>query len=75
MHKGESENGKYQAEVQAAGDPPGHWSGNGLKFDNKDDAITYVLDLGIRWTAVKRCRVVKIDYGKKSVVWLETEHS
>ena len=48
----------YKVEVQTAGDGD-HWAGNGLRFDTKEQAESYGLDLAMRWTAVKDFRVVE----------------
>ena len=47
----------WKAEVIA--DNSGKWAGNGLVFESKGDALGYVNDLAIRWTAVRETRVVE----------------
>ena len=57
----------WKAEVIA--DNSGKWCGNGLRFDTKAAAETYVLDLASRWTSVRDWRVVEAKEGdRKSVV-------
>ena len=34
------------------------WSGNGMVFDTKDEAVVYAMNLFARWTAVKDWRVI-----------------
>ena len=36
----------------------GAWTGNGLRFANKEDAEAWVADLSTRWTAVRETRVI-----------------
>jgi len=49
----------YIPEVEAAGNPPGVFTGNALRFATAKEAESYVLDLAMRWTAVKDTRVVE----------------
>ncbi len=48
----------YKAEVIA--DSSGKWVGNGLTFDTRAEAETYVHDLMYRWTSVRETRVVEV---------------
>lgn len=47
----------WKPEVIADGS--GQWVGNGLRFATKEQAEVYVLDLALRWTAVRDTRVVE----------------
>jgi hypothetical protein len=47
----------WKPEVQTAGED--EWSGNALRFANKEDAEEWVLNLSYRWTAVTNTRVVE----------------
>jgi len=49
----------YKAEVNTAGDPAGVFTGNGLRFATRQEALDYVADLAMRWTAVRETRVVE----------------
>jgi hypothetical protein len=40
-------------------DYTGRWIGNGLRFATKEEAEANVLDLMMRWTAVRDTRVVE----------------
>ena len=40
-------------------DNSGKWCGNGLCFATRDEADHYVVDLAMRWTAVRDTRVVE----------------
>lgn len=40
-------------------DSSGNWAGNGLCFATKEEAEAYVLDLSMRWLAVRETRVVE----------------
>jgi hypothetical protein len=40
-------------------DASGKWCGNALRFATYADAKDYVLDLALRWTAVREVRVVE----------------
>ena len=42
-------------------DASGKWAGNGLRFATFEDAHAYVLDLALRWTAVREVRVIESD--------------
>lgn len=46
----------WKAEVIA--DDSGKWCGNGLRFKSESSALSYVVDLSLRWTAVREVRVV-----------------
>ncbi len=39
-------------------DSSGEWAGNGLRFASEAQAIEWVKDLFMRWTAVREWRVV-----------------
>lgn len=54
-------NTSWKIEVTTAGDPPGSWSSNALRFADKRIAEAYALDLAMRWTAVRDWRVVESD--------------
>ncbi len=47
----------YAPEVIA--DSSGKWAGNGLRFERREDAEAWVLDLSMRWTLVRETRVVE----------------
>src|SRR5262245_49326513 len=49
----------YAPEVIA--DSSGKWTGNGLRFATRDEAMANVTDLMFRWTAVREIRVVESD--------------
>lgn len=49
--------GAYRAEVDTG---EGRWYSNGLTFDTEADAESYVRDLALRWTRVRRTRVVTV---------------
>ena len=49
----------FKAEVIA--DNTGTWVGNGLTFETRAEAETYVADLAMRWTLVRDTRVVEAD--------------
>jgi hypothetical protein len=42
-------------------DSSGQWTPNGLAFARKEDAEAWVMDLSMRWTAVRETRVVESD--------------
>jgi hypothetical protein len=42
-------------------DDSGKWGGNALRFARYEDAQAYVLDLALRWTAVREIRVIESD--------------
>jgi hypothetical protein len=42
-------------------DSSGKWCGNGLAFATKQEALDNVLDLEMRWYAVRETRVVESD--------------
>ena len=46
----------FKVEVQA--DSTETWAGNGLRFATEEVAEAYAQDLAMRWTAVRRWRVV-----------------
>lgn len=45
----------WKAEVIA--DSSGQWVGNALRFATREEAEVYVIDLMMRWTAVRETRV------------------
>ena len=47
----------YKTEVIA--DDSGQWVGNGLRFATRTEAEDYVRDLEMRWTLVRKTRVVE----------------
>ena len=49
----------FKGEVIA--DDSGKWVSNGLRFATYAEADCYVVDLSIRWTLVRECRVVESD--------------
>ena len=51
----------YKPEVNTAGDREGVFTGNALRFETKAAAQNYVVDLMMRWTAVRETRVVDSD--------------
>ena len=42
-------------------DASGNWSGNACRFATKEEAEQYVLDLSMRWFAVRETRVIEVD--------------
>lgn len=56
----------YKAEVIA--DSSGKWVGNALVFATGEEAQLYVMDLAMRWTAVRETRVVESD-GAVNAEW------
>ena len=42
-------------------DNTGKWAGNALRFATKEEAEANVLDLSMRWLAVRDTRVVEVD--------------
>lgn len=42
---------------QVIADASGQWTGNALRFQTEREAIEYVHDLSVRWTAVRSTRV------------------
>ena len=48
----------YKVQVQTGKNTA--WSGNGLKFDTRDDAKKYAIDLMSRWLLVTNYRIVKL---------------
>ena len=48
----------YKVQVQTGKDTT--WSGNGLKFNTRDDAKKYAIDLMNRWLLVTDYRIVKL---------------
>ena len=49
----------WKPEVQTAGDGD-TWTGNGLRFATKEESDSYVMDLCMRWTAVKDVRSIEV---------------
>ena len=49
----------FKPEVKTGGDT--QWAGNALRFATQQEAEDYVLDLGLRWTAVVDTRVIEVD--------------
>lgn len=49
----------WKAEVIA--DNSGKWCGNGLRFHTQQEAHDYVMDLAMRWTAVRDTRTVECE--------------
>lgn len=49
----------YKPEVIA--DSGGKWSSNALRFATKEEAEDYVFDLSMRWTSVRKTRVIESD--------------
>ena len=47
----------YKAEVTT--DATGQWTGNACRFATQVEAEKYVLDLMMRWTAVRDTRVIE----------------
>ncbi len=47
----------YAPEVIA--DSSGEWTGNGLRFERREDAQQWAFDLSLRWTLVREFRVVE----------------
>ncbi len=50
---------QYSVEVQA--DSTGTWAGNGKQFDTEEKDTTYALDLYMRWTSVRKWRIVEAE--------------
>lgn len=48
----------WKPEVQTVGDGDA-WTGNALRFERKEDAEEWVLNLSYRWTAVTNTRVTE----------------
>jgi hypothetical protein len=55
--EGTAPDGRYRVEVIA--DRTGQWCGNGLRFETREAAEAYAVDLALRWTAVSDWRVVE----------------
>ena len=49
---------EYRYEVNTYGDPAGVFTGNAVRYDDKEKAIEGAKDLFFRWTAVKFWRVM-----------------
>lgn len=49
----------YAPEVRT--DNTGKWYGNAVRFETEAEAQAWVLDRGMRWTAVRDTRVVESD--------------
>jgi hypothetical protein len=49
----------FKPEVQT--DSTGKWYGNALRFGSREEAEAQVLDLMMRWFAVRETRVVEYD--------------
>lgn len=47
---------RFRAEVLASGEST--WATNGLRFDTRDEALDYAVDLSGRWMAVQKWRAV-----------------
>jgi hypothetical protein len=45
--------------VEVIADSSGIWVGNGLRFDTREDAELYARDLEMRWTSVRKWRVIE----------------
>jgi hypothetical protein len=37
------------------------WAGNAIRFETRQEAEDYVIDLAMRWTSVLETRVVEVD--------------
>ena len=48
----------YKVQVQTGKDTT--WSGNGLKFNTREEAKIYAIDLMSRWLLVTDYRIVKL---------------
>ena len=48
----------YKVQVQTGKDTT--WSGNGLKFETREKAKIYAIDLMTRWILVTDYRIVKL---------------
>jgi hypothetical protein len=49
----------FKPEVQVFGSD--NWVGNSLRFATREEADRYVVDLAMRWTAVRDVRVIEVD--------------
>lgn len=47
--------------VEVIADGSGKWCGNGLRFETRESADAYGLDLAMRWTAVRDVRTIESD--------------
>jgi hypothetical protein len=67
----------YKPEVQT--DATGQWYGNALRFATEAEAQANVLDLSMRWFAVRETRVVESDdpvnYAYVDHKLVEVEHA
>ena len=67
----------YKPEVQT--DATGQWYGNALRFATEAEALANVLDLSMRWFAVRETRVVQSDdpvnYAYVDHKLVEVEHA
>ena len=46
---------------QVVADSSGHWAGNGLRFAEREAAVSWVKGLSQRWLLVENIRVVACD--------------
>jgi hypothetical protein len=47
--------------VEVIADSSGKYVGNALRFDTVDEAKSYGADLFMRWTAVRKWRVIEVE--------------
>ena len=45
--------------IEVITDSTGKWTSNAVRFATRAEAHLYVLDLGLRWTAVREARLVE----------------
>lgn len=50
--------------IEVIADNSGKWVSNSLRFPTKEAAEVYARDLGWRWTAVRKWRVVEAEESK-----------
>jgi hypothetical protein len=51
----------WKPEVNTAGDPEDAWSSNTLRFATKAECDQYLIDLAMRWTAVRDVRATECE--------------
>ena len=57
----ESDRNAGPLRVEVIADSSGTWSGNGVRFDEVEEAKEYARDLYSRWTLVREWRVIHKD--------------
>jgi hypothetical protein len=51
----------WKPEVHTAGDPDGVFNSNAVRFATKEECDRYLVDLSLRWTAVRDVRSTECD--------------